>query len=79
MGTIQGRNGMDLTEGEAIKKSDKNTQMNYTKKIFMTQIIMMVWSTNLEPDILECDFKWALGGITMKKAGIGGGIPVELF
>ena len=33
---------MDLTEGEAIKKSDKNTQMNYTKKIFMTQIIMMV-------------------------------------
>ena len=44
MGTIQGRNGMDLTEGEAIKKSDKNTQMNYTKKIFMTQIITMVWS-----------------------------------
>ena len=42
MGTIKDRNGMDLTEGEAIKKSDKNTQMNYTKKIFMTQIIMMV-------------------------------------
>ena len=42
MGTIKDRNGMDLTEGEAIKKSDKNTQMNYTKKIFMTQIIMMM-------------------------------------
>ena len=42
MGTIKDRNGMDLTEAEDIKKSGKNTQKNYTKKIFMTQIITMV-------------------------------------
>ena len=42
MGSIKDRNGMDLTEAEDIKKSGKNTQMNYTKKIFTTQIIMMV-------------------------------------
>ena len=41
MGTIKDRNGMDLTEAEDIKKSGKNTQ-NYTKKIFMTQIITIV-------------------------------------
>ena len=44
MATIKDRNGMDLTEVEDIKKKCKNTQKNYTKKIFMTQIIMMVWS-----------------------------------
>ena len=42
MGTIKDRNGMDPTEAEDIKKGGKNTQKNYTKKIFMTQIIMMV-------------------------------------
>ena len=42
MGTIKDRNGMDLTEAEDIKKSGNNTQKNYTKKIFMTQITMMV-------------------------------------
>ena len=42
MSTIKGRNGMDLTEAEDIKKRWKNTQKNCTKKIFMTQIIMMV-------------------------------------
>ena len=42
MGTIKDRNGMDLTEAEEIKKSGKNTQKNYTKKIFTTQITMMV-------------------------------------
>ena len=42
MGTIKERNGMDPTEAEDIKKGDKNTQKNYTKKIFMTQITMMV-------------------------------------
>ena len=42
MSTIKDRNGMDLTEAEDIKKSGKNTQKNYTKKIFMTQITMMV-------------------------------------
>ena len=42
MGSIKGRNGMDLTEAEDIKKGGKNTQKNCTKKIFMTQIITMV-------------------------------------
>ena len=42
MGTIKDRNGMDLTEAEDIKKSGKNTQKNYTTKIFMTQITMRV-------------------------------------
>ena len=44
MGTIKDRNGMDLTEAEEIKKSGKNTQKNYTKKIFTTQITTMVLS-----------------------------------
>ena len=42
MGSIKNRNGMDLTEAEVLKRGGKNTQKNYTKKIFMTQIIMMV-------------------------------------
>ena len=42
MGSIKDRNGMDLTEAEDIKRGGKNTQRNYTKKIFMTQIITMV-------------------------------------
>ena len=68
---------MDLTEAEDIKRW-QNTQKNYTKKIFTTQIIMMV-CTHLEPDILECEVKSALGSITMNKASGGDGIPVELF
>ena len=42
MGTIKDRNGMDLTKAEALRRGGKNTQKNYTKKIFMTQISMMV-------------------------------------
>ena len=42
MGTIKDRNDTDITEAEDIKKRDKNTQKNYTKEIFITQIIMMV-------------------------------------
>ena len=42
MGTIKGRNGMDLTEAEDIRRGSKNTQKNYPKKMFMTQITMMV-------------------------------------
>ena len=59
MGTIKDRNGMEQTEAKDIKKKGKNTQ-NYTEKFSD--------SNNLEPDILECKVKWALGGITMKKA-----------
>ena len=44
MGTIMDRNGMDLTEAEDIKRGGKNTQKNYTKKVLMTWITMMVWS-----------------------------------
>ena len=44
MGTIKYRNGMDLTEAEILRRGGKNTQKNNTKKIFMTQITMMVWS-----------------------------------
>ena len=44
MDTIRDRNGMDLTEAENSKKSDKNTQKNYTKQNFITQITTMVWS-----------------------------------
>ena len=43
MGSIKDRNGMDLTEAEILRRGGKNTQKNYTKSIFMTQIIMMVW------------------------------------
>ena len=44
MGTIKDRNGMDLTEAEDIKRWQEYTQKNYRKKIFMTQITMMVWA-----------------------------------
>ena len=61
-------------------RGGKNTQKNYTKKLFMTQITTMVCViTHLEPDILECEVKWALGSITVNKASGGNGIPVELF
>ena len=60
-----------------LRRGGKNTQKNYSKKIFMIQIITMV--THLQPDILECEVKWALESITMNKASGGDGIPVELF
>ena len=44
MGSIKDRNGMELTEEEDIKRDVKNTPKNYTKKFFMTQITMMLWS-----------------------------------
>ena len=73
MGTINDRSGLHLTEAEDIKKG-RQEYTELTKKIFMTQIIMMVWSF-----ILECEVKWALGSITMNKASGGNGIPFELF
>ena len=78
MGTIKDRNSRNLTEAEDIRRGDKNTQKNYTKKIIMTQITMMVRAW-LEPDILEYEVKWALGSINTNKARGGDGIPVELF
>ena len=59
-----------------LRRGGKNKQKNYTKKMFMTQITTV---THLEPDILECEVKWALGSITTNKASGGDGILVELF
>ena len=82
MGTMKGRNGMDLTEAEAIKKK----WQEYTEELYKKKkkdphdpdnhngVI-----THLEPDILECKAKWALGSITTNKASGGDGIPVDLF
>ena len=63
MGTIKDRNGMDLREAEGIKRWQETDGI----------------ITHLEPDILECKVKWALGNVTMNKASGGGRIPVELF
>ena len=52
---------------------------NYTKKVLMTSITVMVWSLMLEPDILECEVKWASGNITMNKASRSDRIPSELL
>ena len=79
MGSIKDRNGMDPTEAEDIKtrwqeyteelyKKDLNDPDNHDAVI-----------THLEPDILECEVKWALGNITTNKASGGDGIPAELF
>ena len=61
-----------------LRRGSKNTQKNYTKKIFTTQVITSV-ITHLEPDILECEVRWALGSITINKDSGGDRIPVELF
>ena len=70
---------MDLTKAEDIRRGGKNTQKNCIKKIFTTQINHDGVITHLEPDILECKVKWALGSITTNKVNGGDGIPVELF
>ena len=63
-----------------LKRNGKNTQRNHAKEIFMTQIDNHDGViTHLEPDILECEVKWALGSITTNKASGGDGIAVELF
>ena len=61
------------------RRGGKNTQKNYTEKIIMTQITTNGVITHLQPDILECEVKWALGSITTNKASRGDGISVELF
>ena len=78
-GTIKDRNGRDLTEAGAIKKKwQEYTEELYKKDLHNPDNHYGV-ITNLEPDILECEVKWALGSITMNKASGGDGIPVELF
>ena len=79
MGSIKDRNGLDLTEAEYIKKRwQEYTEELYKKDLHDPDNHNGVM-THLEPDILECEVKWALGSITTNKGSEGDGIPVELF
>ena len=79
MGSIKDRNGRDLTEAEDIRKR----WQEYTEELYKQNLHNpdnhngMI--THLEPDILECEVKWALESITRNKASGGDGIPVELL
>ena len=76
-GSIKDRNGRDLIEAEDIKRWQQYTEELYKKDL--NDPYKHDGVTHLEPDILECEVKWALGSITMNKARGGDGIPVELF
>ena len=79
MGTIKDRNGMGLTEAENIKKRwEEYTEVLYKKDLHDPDNHDGV-ITHLEPNVLECQVKWALGSITTNKASGGDKIPVELF
>ena len=79
MGSIKDRNGMDLTEAEDIKKR----WLEYTEELYKKNLrdpnnhngVI----SHLEPGILECEVKWALGSITKNKASGGDEIPAEVF
>ena len=79
MGTIKDRNGMDLSEAVDIKKRWKE----YTEELYIKDLHDPINHdgviTHLEPDILECEVKWALESITKNKASGCDGIPAELF
>ena len=76
---IKDKNGMDLTEAEDIKKRwQEYTEQLYKKDLHDPHNHNGV-ITHVDPDILECEVKWALGSITTHKASGGDGIPVELF
>ena len=79
IGTIKDRNGMDLTEAKDIKKR----WQEYTEELYKKDLNDLDncdgMITHLEPDILKCEVKWALGRITMKKSSGGDGIPAELY
>ena len=79
MGLIKDRNGMDLTEAEDIDKRWQEYTEDLYKKDLSDSNSHDGVITYLEPDILECIVKWALGSITANKASGGDGIPVELF
>ena len=78
-GTIKDRNGMDLTETEDIKK----TWQEYTEELYRKDLNDPDnhdgVTTHLDPDILECEVKWALGSITKNTASGADGIPVDCF
>ena len=81
MGSIKDRNGMDLTVAKDITKR----WQEYTEELHKKDVQDpdnhdgVIINTQLKPDILECEVKWALESITMNKASGGDGIPVELF
>ena len=79
MGTIKDRNGMHLTEAEDLKKRWQEYTEELCKKNFHDSDNHNGVLSHLEPDILECRAKWALGSITKDKASGGNGIPAELF
>ena len=78
MGSIKDRNGLDLTEAEDIKKRWQVYTEMYKKDLHDQDNHDGV-ITHLEPNILECEVKWALENTTMSKANGGDGVPVELF
>ena len=79
MGSTKDRNGMDLTEAEDIKKRWQEYTEELYKKDLNDPDDHDGVITHLEPDILECEVKWALGSITTNKASGSDRIPVELF
>ena len=79
MGSIKDRNSMDLTEAEDIKKRWQEYTEELHKKGLHDQDNHDDVITHLEPDILECEVKWALESITINKASGSDEIPVELF
>ena len=79
IGTLKDRNDMDLTEAEDIKKRWQKYTEELYKKDLQDQDKHDGVITHLQPDILECEVKWALESITMNKASRGDGISVELF
>ena len=77
MGSIKDRNGMDLTEAEDIKRWQQYTEDRYKKELHNPDNHNgVITHTHVEPDILECEVKWALESITTNKASGGDGIPV---
>ena len=78
MGSIKDRNGWDLTETEDIKRRQEYTEELYKKDLHDPDNHDGV-ITHLEPDILECEVKWAFESITTNKASGGDDIPVELL
>ena len=77
MGMIKDRNGMALTEAEEIKERWQECPEVYKRSL--NDLGNHGVTTHLEPDILECEVKWALESIPTNKASGGDGIPVELF
>ena len=79
MGSIKDRNGRDLIEAEGIKKRWQEQTEELYKKVLNNPDNHSGVVTQLEPDILECEVKWASGSITMNKVSEGDGIPTEVF